>query len=222
MGAGTFEYLRGDLGKTCVLRVVTPSYHTEEVVERGSTCRSIAIVDDAVSDTYIVLRFQVDDVPAPLFALRRGTLEPVSVSLRDIAPALAPPHRWTLFGAAGAALALAWLVMGLRVRPQRFAAAVDAQHSGDGWVHVEGSPPHHLPALATTPPGPVALLVDQPGRASYRHDGIAGHGAIAEAGHKDELVLRDHARQASFFAQALVTAALTLAPLAAAAAFGLR
>jgi hypothetical protein len=157
-------------------------------------------------------------------AYRVPGLRRVDVGVRDVAGSLSPPRAWLASAAVGLGLALGGLALRRRVARRR--AAIAAGREGvleaSGLVKLAGDEhPVRAAAGQALDEGPVVVL---PGALAaggvYRGD-AARAGAQVVCGVREDLLAAADARLARLDALVFAAAALTAAPLAAAAAVGI-
>lgn len=227
-----FRPARG-VGRSCTLVVMRGAreerhniaylYDQGEVRERCPELRIRYVPSFQGHDAFVIERSSADPTSDrtaawyPQAVIDGATLGSTSLAARD-APSIGPPPSWLVGVLFVGALALLFFVASARARPDA-GLGLEGEHTGKGWVRFTSSAPRFVPALVGTEAGPV-IFRGAVEATSYRDDGGASHGSQVVLGSRDTLRGEAHQARAAFSCLAIAAAALALAPLVAAAVYG--
>jgi hypothetical protein len=201
--------------------------------EIASSCAGVRVLHDEVHDLWVLHMSPGSDsmghntiaLDGQLLPLEAApAIDPADVDAARIASSLRPPLVWTATLAAGTLVALFCLVFArrLRTRASAWRSARNAMHRGDGWVTFEdASPPVHLAGAAPLASGPILVLESKTSPAGYRQHGRSDDSLRVAPGSLDALIETAEVRASNFYGAASLAVALTLAPMFAAALYGL-
>ncbi len=222
LGSESFVYdatphpapLLGD--RWCALRVGDQQISVDASFDLD-TCPSIVVARDPRTGLVLVLAEKSD-----LVATRSAvTPAPDALFVEDFRGRLGAPRGWVFGALGGLVVALGALAMAIRARRAREAeGAIEATHTGQGWVTLDGVP-RFVAQLATRSPGPVVIATHDATRApTYRDDGAAKIFKVTP-GNLATLRAEARIRAAAWAFVAIASVAATSAPLWAARVFGL-
>jgi hypothetical protein len=195
-------------------------------MERGQMrvadrCGGLQILQDVARSLWIFR--SAGAAPYETYALStdRGGAMVSEVTVWRVASSLRPPTVWIVLNAAGA-LCAALLLIGAawaRARAERWRAARPGAHTGGGWVTFADAPPTHVAEAAGLPLGDVLVREASRQEPSYREHGRIEAGV--QGGTLEAQVASADALATGLCAFALLLAAISAAPVLAAAARGL-
>lgn len=223
-----FRPARG-VGRSCALLVLRGAreerhtiaylYDQGEVRERCPDLRVRYVPSYRGHDAFVIERSSSEPGATwyPQAVIDGATLASTSLVARDV-PSVGPPPSWLVGVLLAGALALLFFVASARARTHAD-EGLEGEHTGKGWVRFTSSAPRFVPSLVGTEAGPV-IFRGAVEATSYRDDGGASHASRVVPGTRETLRGEAHQSRAAFSCLAIAAAALALAPLAAAAVYG--
>jgi len=214
----TYEYrTAGAEPNTCTLHISDAAGTRDEpLYAPGGACPALDVVRGP-SLPAAVVRHGESVGETGVFALAGDG----DVTVTGLRGRLGAPRGWVLCGALGLGFAALALGLGLhaRRRVKVVRAAVEARHTGGGWVEVDGAS-RHVAALEHAPPGPVTVQLGAPRPATYRTGAAPDVLLVASAARADAIdTARAHVATWALVSVSVI--AFTCAPLCAARLFGL-
>ncbi len=187
----------------------------------ADVCPRLRAYGDAASSVIVITSFDSDRAIAILPTRSAYIAEPTlvgeqEVRVDDLVGRLGAPRMWVVTGVVGSLLGAVAVLLALRASRRRtqLQTAVDAHHTGGGWVssdehHVA---PRYVPEIVGTSPGDVVVMRYAEQAPTYRRDGAPSSIHVVR-GTRASLADEARARAAAWACVAVATSVMTSAEL---------